>query len=226
MSLRPAEGLAGDLAPGLLSPGVTMHRPTSGPTRGRPAAGFTLVEVLVVLVILASMLLIGLPALHRMLLRSKLKGFARESANLMRLARLEAIKRSRFGVVAIEPARGRLIAFADVDRDGALDLTAGDAILGRLSLPPRVEFRDHVGNVGLDSVDGFANPDLPADRPVFREDGSAVDDGALRVADERGNVLEVRIEPASTGRVEVRKYDADRAGYFAPGENDEPWEWE
>lgn len=211
----------GAMAPALLPSGAAMHRPTSG----RPTAGFTLIEVLVVLVILAAMLLIGLPALHKLLLRSKLEGFARESANLMRLARFEAIKRSRFGVVTIDPADGRLVAFADVNRDGMFDILAGDDVLGRLSLPPGVVFRDHAGNAGIDSVDGFANPDLPADRPIFREDGSAVEPGALRVADARGNVLEVRVDPASTGRVEVRKYDADRAGYFPPGENDAPWEW-
>ncbi len=64
---------------------------------------------------------------------------------------------------------------------------------------------------------------------VFLPDGSIRDAGAFRLADGKQpqpNVLEVRVEPAATARVEIRKYlfaGTNGAGFYSSGGG--TWQW-
>jgi hypothetical protein len=61
---------------------------------------------------------------------------------------------------------------------------------------------------------------------VFGPDGSIRDPGALRIADAREprrNVLEVRVAPQATARVEVRKYVYEDLVFRPYGAG--LWEW-
>ena len=69
---------------------------------------------------------------------------------------------------------------------------------------------------------------------VFQPGGSVRDSGAIRFGDKRGNILEVRVEPRSTARVEIRKFHPDPPwggppGFFPAGRHEgsgKPmWEW-
>jgi type IV fimbrial biogenesis protein FimT len=62
--------------------------------RARRAAGFTLIELMIVLVILAAVLVIGLPSFSSAALVSRLKSYANEMVASVYLARSEAIKRN------------------------------------------------------------------------------------------------------------------------------------
>lgn len=62
--------------------------------RARRAAGFTLIELMIVLVILAAVLVIGLPSFSSAALVSRLKSYANEAVTSVYLARSEAIKRN------------------------------------------------------------------------------------------------------------------------------------
>ena len=217
------------MAPGLLYGPATMRTQ-------RAERGFTLIEILAVLLIMMILALYGTPKLMTVLHRAKVEGMAKQTANLMRATRMEAIKRNCYGVVAIEPATRQVIAYADLDRDGDFDQTGAtpDRLIGRVDLPSLVHFQDEAGNKDLASVKGFVNPDVPTVLPdgqaMFQPDGSVLKDassilreGALRFADQKGNYLEVNVT-LRTGRVEVRKNE--NGTWYANGDGGKSWDFE
>ncbi|HEY4573267.1 MAG TPA: prepilin-type N-terminal cleavage/methylation domain-containing protein, partial [Thermoanaerobaculia bacterium] len=104
------------------------------PTRVR---GFTLIEMLVVLMLMLVLVGLGIPALQDSLHKSKIRGVVQETTVLMRLARIEAIKRSVQSVVQIVPSTGagdpgHVQAFLDLDSDKQLG--ANDTMIGTVTL--------------------------------------------------------------------------------------------
>lgn len=198
----------------------------------RRVAGFSMLEVLVVLAIMAVIMLIAAPRLWTMMRQAKLRGVARETQGLMRLARLDAIKYSAQGVVQIvegDPDEGvPLTVQAFSDRDGDLVWDDGEPMLGRYELPTSVSFKNPDGDEFEDSVDGFtADPEDGPNMAVFLRDGSVPDQGqgAFRFADNYDNFLEVRVA-TTAGRIEVRKWSDDSSDWFAEGEGTErAWIW-
>jgi len=202
----------------------------------RSVRGFSLIEMLVVLALAAILMFFSVPALLTTIRQSRLRGIAQETAVLMRQARLDAIKTSSQGVVRIVPPSpadpiGRIEAFSDRNRDGKLD--AGEPVLGRVEVPSRIFFKDAAGNTDKASVEGFSPNAEDSSMPntaFFQSDGSLSDPnnrgrGAYRFADDNDNYLEVRVEPVTTARIEVRKWNEARNDYFANGVNGEAWSW-
>jgi type II secretory pathway pseudopilin PulG len=195
----------------------------------RSGRGFTLIETLIILAIMMALAAFTLPEFFAIMNRARLEGTARQTATLMRAARLEAIKQSCYGVVMLEPANKRVVAFVDNDRDGVYEPanTPPERLIGRVDLPARVRFQDQSGNKDLTSVKGLDNPSTPVALPdyqvMYQQDGSVLAIGALRFADDRGNVLEVNVEPRTTGKVEVRKYQ--NSGWIGNGEGGAVWKF-
>lgn len=201
--------------------------------------GFTIVELLIVMVFVAILSGLTAPLVQRLIVRSKIEGIITNTASIMRSARYEAIRRSVPTVVMIDPATNEVIAFADVHgvllnspADGLFNPIGGQPLkqtdyeLRRVGLPEGVEFESPT-DTGIDSVDGFDNlgiPDPPNKQAIFRPDGSAVSAGALRFADYRQNYFEVRVAPATTARIQLRKWDG--TAWLAKGEGDKTWEWQ
>ncbi len=222
------------MAPALLLPERAMKRSPSGGCQ----SGFTLIEMLVVLVFAMAMVGLALPILFTTVRQAKLRGVVQETTVLLRRARIEAVKTSFQAVVRIvlptvdEP--GKVEAFSDRDANGKLD--AGEPIIGRLSLPAHVQFKAPPDLVEADSVDGFspdpAGPSLP-NLAVFQGSGAIAAVGAFRFGDYRQNYLEVRVQPAATARVEVRKAleEGSNWNWYASGDGSTsgdgrvPWEW-
>jgi prepilin-type N-terminal cleavage/methylation domain-containing protein len=192
---------------------------------GRSQRGFTLVEMMVVFAILSVLALMITPAIQETIRRSQLTGAAQQSAAVMRLARLTAIRRSRPAIVQVLPTGegwGEVRAFLDLDADG--DYDADEPVLSFFPLGRGVRFVNPDGDVGVDSVDGFTGAGKLA---VFQADGSVESVGALRLADQRGNFLEVRVEPAATARVEIRKWQeaSGTPRWVAARQGGEAWTW-
>ena len=207
-------------------------------SRQRSVSGFTMIEVLVVLVILMILMVFAFPALQGYVRRGKIEGAAKQTALLLRSARMAALKTggqrgpgggswTARAVVRLDPDRREVLAFVDLDDDSGnpgSDLeynpvdgearTETDHLLGRFALPTDVE------------IGAFERlTDRPDGTPVavFLPDGSIERSGAFRFEDSRGNRLEVRVEPRATARVEVRKWNEDENAWLANGERGKTW---
>lgn len=206
----------------------------------RPASGFTIVEALVVMAVVGVASVLLLPALQQLIHVSKIRGVSNNVALQMRKARFEAIKRGVPCVVMLSPATREVIAFADVHGTALTDLPDGlfnpvggeppgatDYEISRIPLPSGVSFKFQLLE-DLASVAGFdnsGNPDPPDGQAIFLPNGSVNSAGALRFGDERGNHLEVRVDPPSTARIEVRKHYEPADEWRAQGEGGQTWTW-
>src|SRR5262249_42444214 len=154
-----------------------------------------------------------------------------ETSVLMRQARLDAIKTSAQAVVRIVPPSptdpiGRIEAFSDRDSDGKL--SAGEPVLGRVEVPARGVFKDQAGDTDKASVDGFSDNLEASSMPKvarFQSNGAIMLIGAFRFGDDSNNYLEVRVEPAATARIEVRKWNETKNKWLANGDEGEAWSW-
>ncbi len=191
-----------------------------------PENGFTILELLATLAIAGVLMAIGLPALFNFIGRSKLEGFARQSALLIEAAHFNCIKKaSTQSVVYIDLNKRQMVSFEDDDNDGKFD--NNDVELARYTLPSDVYFwgpPDAAPN-GTNVIMGLT-PDpsgTPQNVAILLSDGSIKDAGAFRLGDKNGNYLEVFISPQGTARLQVLKWDG--AAWRAPGDNNQAWTW-
>lgn len=197
----------------------------------RPAAGFTLFELLVVIAVVGILLGIAVPALLQQIGRSQLTAAARETGVLMQKARMEAIRRGVPVVVAPDAAGRALFAWVNSERNAAglfvdldFDQTAGEIRVGEVRLSPRVVMRgpgDAAANGEESNLFDRTPPgpaedapsppfvaDLPVEAAVFMPNGSVLVEGAFRFSEDAArNFLEVRVAPRGTARIVVRKYN-------------------
>jgi len=191
----------------------------------RSASGFTLVDLVVVMAILGLLAALTAPALQTFLVRAKIETFSRDLASLVRQTRIESIKRSQPGVLLVNALNGRSLAFIDENENAAYD--DGETLLARLNMP---------GGLSYDAPDGelvIAGFDTSGDTgwASFTTDGSVEREGAFRFMDGRGNAMELRIAPAATAKIRVRKWNEDLevmdgSHWYGDGEGGEPWTWE
>lgn len=217
------------------------------PKPDRRASGFTLIEALVILVLLGVLMMVAIPKIFHLLRRSRDQAILSETSMLIARGRMEAVKRGVPVVVGFDYETQELFAYADVNLDdgsrgsdlvfnpvdGALG-GATDYQLARVPLPQAVRFwgAEDSEPEGADAVDDFtaAEAGLP-NVAVLEIDGSLRDRGAFRFGDDHGNFFEVRVSPEATARVQIRKYDADRAvgpdgmHYYTGNQDGIPWEW-
>jgi prepilin-type N-terminal cleavage/methylation domain-containing protein len=188
-------------------------------SKSASVAGFTFVELLIVVIILGVVMLLGFPALQNMVRRGKIEGLARETSLLMQEARFAAIRHTVRTSVIADLAGGRIFATRDRNGNGQRD-EPGDHVIGSevgFSLPAGVEFGGPGG-----AIDGF-DADASHGWVVFETDGSVAKAGGIRLADRRDNFLEIRVEPKATARVFLRKWDG--AAWREQGELNRSWAW-
>ena len=197
-------------------------------SRPDAANGFTLIEVLIVMAIAAVLLAYGIPALNNMLYRNQTLSTVEQSMSLIRAARLQAIKRGAELGIEQDLSSSQLLVFRETSQppDG---FTAGvDERLGSVPLPASVAFwgpADPSPN-GADIADGFNQHGNNSGWVIFRANGSVDEAGAFRFGDQKGNFLEIRIDPPATARAELRKWDPSSSTWLSRREGGEPWKWD
>lgn len=226
--------------------------PCNPSRRGRVSrsAGFTFIELVVVVAVVGIVATLGIPALQKLIHRSRMEGFARQTSILMSRARLESIRRGVDCVVELRDVDGgpepdQVRAFADVDgpnvgdppdriynQIGGQPVRETDYLIGvPLEIPGTIQ---NIAPGGEQPIEGFTDRGGGGlDRVViFQSDGGVVDTGAYRFGDGFGNFLEIRVEPAGTGRIALRKFNADLpqnpsddSQWFEFGEGGQAWEW-
>ena len=85
--------------PGVFSPRGTLFS-------GHPEAGFTLIEMMIVVAIIAILSALAFPSLSDLLPRSRTKAATRELRGYIQKAKLEAIKQNRDCLLVFTPASG------------------------------------------------------------------------------------------------------------------------
>jgi prepilin-type N-terminal cleavage/methylation domain-containing protein len=196
-------------------------------------AGFTLLELLLVLALAGVLILLGMPAMLNAFNRAKLTGFAQQAATAMQGARLEAIKRSLVARVEVHFADNSVLAYVDTDKDGVF--TPGtDFLVFQAKAPPGVVLGGPgtTGSGGTSVNFAVYNFDAIAGGGValFNPDGSVKTLGGFRVRDQRGNIMEAFVSPQASARIALRKYAGDPNGTDDPAkyfEADESpgWTW-
>ncbi len=192
----------------------------------RPVRGFTFIEILVVIAFAGILLAFTAPSMLQAIRRAKIMGATQSTSQLLQVARLNSIKQFRRAIVHIDPPGVEpgapvdnpvtlLKAFVDRNGNAAPD---GRELLGAVELPDDLDV----------SVVGFSpdprDPDLP-NTAVFNPNGTMLDAGAFRFADERENELETRVLSRTDFRVRIQKKDKDTNQWLDQGEGATPWEW-
>jgi prepilin-type N-terminal cleavage/methylation domain-containing protein len=107
--------------------------------RARSASGFTLLELVVVIAVLATVTALALPSIRRGTQSLQLRAGAGRVASLLREARLQAVTHRRPTRVALEPSH----------RGAALVWDGSDEPLRRVELPERFRLATVTGGESL-----------------------------------------------------------------------------
>jgi len=183
----------------------------------RGSEGFTLLEAIITLTILAILLTLTVPGLMSVMDRRRLLGDGEKAVAFLQRARYQSIQRNRQLRVDLDTGSGTL--FFDVDGDGLLGTT--ERQVGVLELSRGVLAGGPPGDA--DAISGFSL--LDGRRvAVFRPDGSVLDGGGLRLHDvEADDYLEVSVIEPATGLIRLRKWDG--SAWREQGEGGESWNW-
>jgi prepilin-type N-terminal cleavage/methylation domain-containing protein len=194
------------------------------PRRHRDRAGYTLVELLVVVGIVGAVLIAAVPALDAAIDAADGVGAARYLAAVVARARLDAARGQR--AVAVRFTRGTSVSFTVVvDGDG--DGVRSDDVVAGIDRPTRVADRleDHFPRVrfgisrsvpGIDDARPLTAADDPvrfgaADQLTLTPIGTATS-GTAYITSRGGVQFAVRISGV-TGRARVLRYDHGRAAW-------------
>lgn len=154
--------------------------------RRRTTAGFSLVELIVVLALIMIMALIGAPYIMDQIRRAQIEGTAQQSMSLLQRTRLQAIRQqSEQTVVATDDGISGPGSVAQVSlSDPNLELWT----------EPRCFDPDGDGTVD------YSDADI-----IFDSLGKVSEKSAFCVADTRGNIFQVAIDSLQ-GSPRIRKY--------------------
>ncbi len=103
--------------------------------RLRSAAGFTLLELMAVLVLIGLLATVGIPNLIRAKIRAEMLAQVKTLRQSMAVARINAIKGGQPVALSMQNVGGVANLVAWVDADGQQDFDSGEHVLGQWTLP-------------------------------------------------------------------------------------------
>jgi prepilin-type N-terminal cleavage/methylation domain-containing protein len=182
-----------------------MTTSTTGRPRRSSARGFTVTELLVVMVIMALLAGLAVPSFARSLQSERLRTGARTVVSMVQLARTRAITRHTFTRLRIDYDEG-LLTIEELSQPDVMSGRAGSMASAESRQPTWVEQRDSLGRprslpggvrltyAGGDPTAG-AGSATRADALTFRPDGST-DDAMLMLQGYQGERLGVAVQRA------------------------------
>lgn len=158
-------------------------------SRGIPQreAGYSLIELAVVIILLGITLAASIPAFSRLMQSNSLQNAANQVSGHMRLARQMAVASGVPYIVDWDSTESYLLVRDDNQNDAP---DVGEPADGPFTLPSRVSLENS-------EDDGFTSSLV-----VFSRDGSASESGTLVLSNDRGHSLNLMLL-APTGQVRV-----------------------
>ena len=195
-----------------------VERSAAGSARRFGEKGFTLIELIIVIVIVGIIAVLGMPALLNAIRRSSTEGGVRQAMVELRAARFEAVKNSATVYVEADFAKDQLLTWRETNVTPGL--SADDEQLRRMPLPAKLYFWGPADAAaeGADATDPDSTPVI-----TFLSSGAVDEEGAFRFS-EGLNYLEVRVAPRATARVTMSKWNGTK--FVQQGEDDKRWEWQ
>jgi type II secretion system protein H len=194
------------------------------------SSGFTMIEMMVVVALMAIFLVIVIPSIRRAVTQSRLNGSSQELAAVLRQARAEAVRRSVPVVVKVDYENDEIFSFADIndgdgdpgsnldyDPIGGAPSGSADYEIQRVRLASFIKFWGPLDSdiEGADAINGFTDvPDEDTNAVVFLPNGSVQNPGGFRIGDgeppdDPRNFFEIRVAPQASARVQILKYNPD-----------------
>jgi prepilin-type N-terminal cleavage/methylation domain-containing protein len=149
------------------------------------SAGFSIIELMVVVVIMTAVLAASIPALRQHTDTINLKKASDDIAGTLKLARHRAVATDTDVVVVFDSAAGTFYAFEDADGDGTYD--NGETRTGTYSVPNKVT---------INSVS------FTSEKVTFAPRGSAGETGNVELVNTRSKAIRVDLT-AATGLVYI-----------------------
>jgi prepilin-type N-terminal cleavage/methylation domain-containing protein len=147
--------------------------------------GFSVIELLVVVVIMTAILAASIPAIRGHTETIKLQRTSTDIAGTFKLARQRAVATNNDVVVVFDSNNGTYLAFEDADGDGVQD--ADETVTGPHSVPKRIS---------------IADVSFSGETVTFGPGGSATETGSVVVYNSRARALRIDLM-AATGLVYI-----------------------
>ena len=157
--------------------------------------GFTMIETLVVMVILAVLATFAIPAYTRFLPNYRLKLAAQDIYANLQAAKVESIKHNTSLFVVFDPADGNNGSYA------------------RATAPTVDLEQTYKGSVTYGSMDGSTIVDFSpvGDRAIFNSRGMAENPGSVYIKNTQDNSY--KIEVTSSGAISLKKWNSSNSAY-------------
>jgi len=160
----------------------------TSPDRRRLERGFTLMEMMIVVVVIGLISAMAVPSFLSYMPKLKVKTTARDIVSQLRLARSKSVSERRPYGVQFDVAKNCYTVFADTDNPAGMTFTVADSTIQVDTLE---------ADVSLNSCT-YANNCV-----IFNSTGAASTSGEIKVVTSDGSILMSINTLASTGRVRL-----------------------